>query len=298
MANKKSGRIAVPFLVTVFIGLILVGGAAWYIFTHFINKTEEPPMPPARIGGVTATAEDSHTILFVLNTPDKQNKNTFVILRSVPELKKLLIIGVPSNTIAIINSEQKKLSEVYSIDGVKGAEAFITATLGIDIDRYMELDSEKFCRICDMFGGVSYPVDVEIPGLQPNGTEQIMDANQILMYVTYPMFVDGEFDRATNTAVIIQKMINGADGERIASRLDTYFEELINNAQSDITSRDYDEHSSAIKYMFSFGKSIASSSGVNGKTYDADFIPSAGFLDSLPEEFFGKTDEASTESEN
>ena len=35
MARKKSGHIAVPFLITIFIGLIVVGGMAFGVYRYF-----------------------------------------------------------------------------------------------------------------------------------------------------------------------------------------------------------------------------------------------------------------------
>lgn len=151
-----------------------------------------------------------------------------------------------------------------------------------------------------MLGGVTYPIDVDVPGLQADGTEQTMNAKQIETYITYAMFDDGEEGRATNSAYIIQKMINGTDTGRIADNIDRYYEEIINmngHVDTDITSVDYQDRIGAIKSMLNYHSTevsssmIASATGVDGKTYEGDFLPSASFINNLPNEFFGTGDE-------
>ena len=113
MANRKKGSIAIPFLVTFLIALLIVGGGALYIYKSLdINKESELDELYATEYG-TATYEDSHTILFVLNVPEQKCSSTFLLMRSVPKEKKLLITGIPSNTITIFNEKQASLKEVY-----------------------------------------------------------------------------------------------------------------------------------------------------------------------------------------
>ena len=92
MAKKKSGSIAVPFLVTIFIGLILVGGAAYGIYRYLgFGKTEAPPEPTPRTGQ-SVTYDDNHTILLILDEPEQRCSSTFVLIRSIPIKKEIILI--------------------------------------------------------------------------------------------------------------------------------------------------------------------------------------------------------------
>ena len=39
--KKKTGSIAIPFLVTIFIATIIVGGAGYFIYHNYIGKKED-----------------------------------------------------------------------------------------------------------------------------------------------------------------------------------------------------------------------------------------------------------------
>lgn len=68
MSKKKSGSIAIPFLLTFLISLIIIGGAAMIIYQKIDaerNKLSE--MEPV---GAALSDEDSHTIMFMLDLSD------------------------------------------------------------------------------------------------------------------------------------------------------------------------------------------------------------------------------------
>ena len=53
MANRKSGSIAVPFLATIFIGLIVIGGIAAGLYKYLgFGKQEKPSEPIPRTSGM------------------------------------------------------------------------------------------------------------------------------------------------------------------------------------------------------------------------------------------------------
>ena len=290
MAKKKSGSIAVPFLVTIFIGLIIVGGAAYGIYRYLgFGKTEAPPEPTPRTGQ-SVSYDDNHTILLILDEPDQRCSSTFVLMRSIPIKKQLFFIGMPTNMISLIDGSQQRLKDTYDRGGANAAVDFVQSTMGITVDRYMKFDSTSFRKICDIFGGVSYEVNVDIAGFKSDGSSQYMNASQIETFVTYSMFKGGERERSLQCAALLAAMVNQADGKRIADGFDGSFNSIINLvADTTVTSVDYKNHKAAIKNMFQNGSSIAVSITVDGTDAGTDFLPSEGFIKSVVENYF--TDE-------
>ncbi|MBQ8582267.1 MAG: LCP family protein [Ruminococcus sp.] len=290
--HRKTGSIAVPFLITIFIGLLLIGGVMLYVYKTFFAKEDSLDMPPPRTGITTATPEDNHTILLILDernnsSVEKKCSTTYVVMRSIPHKKSLLFIGIPSNSISFIDGQQQRLNDVYDRGGAVAAKEFVADTLDVDIDKYIVFNSDAFRRICDIFGNVkAYPVDAEIANFKGDGSLQNMSADQIETYVTYSLFKRGEYDRAINAANILRYLINGTTGERIAESLDRYFDEIINMTTSDITAVDYDKRKNAIKYMFNYGDSLAVSIFIDGEVSGNDFIPNRDYIKNLPSEYF------------
>lgn len=286
MAKKQSGSIAVPFLVTVFVGLLIIGGAALFIYNYFGLSKEEELSEPIPRSVATATYEDSHTILFILDTPEERCKSTFVLMRSVPKEKKILFVGLPTNTISLIDGKQASLKESYERGGAASAESFTESTLGIEIDRYMIFNPDSFIKLCDIIGGVSYAVNVDIAELKKTSSEQYLNGSQILTLLTYPLFDGGEVQRAYTASSLISAMINQADGTRLANDFDRNFNTIINMTDSNITAVDYKEKKGAIKTMFERGTSIARFRIANGTEATNDYIIDQSFCDDLIEEYF------------
>lgn len=297
MAKNKNGSIAVPFLVTIFVGLLIIGGAALFIYNYFGLSNEEELSEPIPRSVSTATYEDSHTILFILDTPEERCKSTFVLMRSIPKDKKILFVGLPTNTISLIDGKQASLIDSYERGGAASAETFTESTLGIEIDRYMIFDSEAFIKLCDIIGGVSYAVNVDIAGFEDTSDEQYLNGEQIITLLTYPLFADGEVQRAYTASSLISAMINQADGARLANDFDRNFNTIINMTDSNITAVDYKEKKGAIKTMFERGTSIARFRITSGTTATNDFIIDQSFCDSLIDEYFTTSAEEAKKTE-
>lgn len=286
MAKKKSGSIAVPFLVTIFVGLLVIGGAALFIYNYFGLSNEQELSEPVPRAVATATYEDSHTILFILDAPEEKCKSSFLLMRSIPMDKKILFVGLPANTISLIDGQQARLEDSYARGGAASAVDFTENTLGIEIDRYMVFDSEAFVKLCDIIGGVSYAVNVDISGFKETSDEQYLNGDQILTLLTYPLFSNGESQRAYTTSSLIAAMLNQADGSRLANDFDRNFNTIINITDSNITAVDYKEKKAVIKTMFERGSSIARFRIASGTAATNDFIIDQSFCDSLISEYF------------
>lgn len=286
MAKRKKGSIAIPFLLTFFIAILAVGGIGLFVF-DYIQKSKQVELsePVGKTAGV-AEYEDSHTILFILDTPDKKCKSTFMLIRSIPKEKKILCVGVPSNSIQLMNGVQYSIGEYYESGGGSYACEFIAQQFGIDTPKYVIFDEEAFCKLSDIMGGVSYAVSVDIQGFDDSNTEQFLNGKQIVTLLTYPLFKDGEKQRASIVGSLMSSMINQADGTRIADSLDRIFNTLIDMVTTNITAVDYKEKKDAIQFMFNYGTTISRfrmATGVNTGDY---FLMDESFPEEIKSEYF------------
>ena len=284
--KKKTGSIAVPFLITIFVGLLVIGGGAYAIYKYFgFNQSPnlEEPTPRAV---QTISAEDNHTVLMILDEPDLKCSSTFVIMRSKPKEKKLVFIGIPTNTICVINGQQQRIDDVYERNGSAGAVDFTQQLFGIEIDRYIQFNSASFRKLCDILGGVTYTVEPDIAGFKSDGSPQFLNSTQIETLVTYPLFSEKEIQRAYIASSIAADMVNQTDGKRISDNFKNSFDTIINMVSTDITSVDYKNRQYAIRTMLENGTSIASFLRMNGETANDDFIPSEADINDFRTNYF------------
>lgn len=296
--KKKAGSIAVPYLITIFIGILVIGGGTLLMLKHWgiIGGDKTLPEPPKRPVAI-ASYEDNHTILFILDEPENKYSKTFMLMRSIPKEKRLVFVGIPTNTIAIVKDTQHSMLTAYESGGASGAVEFTESVFDIDVDRYMKLDSAAFVKICDILGGVTYPVAEDIAGFNGDGSEQYLNSEQIFKLITYSLYGDGEVERAYVASSVFSSMINQTSGLRVSDNLDSSFNTVVNMADTDITAVDYRNRKAAIKSMLERGKSIASFLILSGEDAYEDFIPDEDFLNGFREKYFSY-DESSGDEED
>ena len=286
MAKRKSGSIAVPFLVTIFLGLIIIGGLAFGLYNYLgLNKSAPLDEPTPRAASVVSE-EDNHTVLLILDTPEQKCSSTFVLMRSKPLKKNVTFIGIPTNTISIIDGQQEHIQNSYERGGAQAAVNFVNQTFGITVDRYIKFDSESFKKVCDVLGGVSYYVEPDIAGFKKSGGDEYLNSRQIETLITYPMFNGREVQRAYIASSIMSSMLNQTDGKRVADNFKTSFDSIINMVNTDITAVDYKNRQYAIRNMLEFGTAIANFVIIDGEVSNDDFIPSEKFLSELKTTYF------------
>lgn len=284
--KKKSGSVAIPFLLTFLIALIIIGGAAMFIYDK-IDNDETSLISMVNEAG-TLSEEDNHTVLLVLDlsdsveTPDENTEDyediydeeysdeeesydwedteedetvypkpyTFIVMRSTPVDKQILFMGIPSNM--LVGNDNKRAEDVYVNSGAGGVSQSIEYTLGIEIDRYAVFDSESFKKVCNILGGVTYAVPKGIPGITESDTEQYLSPDQIEKIISYGGYSGGEIQRISTASSIITAMMNQTSGARISENLDNTFDTLINMIKSDISAVDYNDRKYAIKFMLKY----------------------------------------------
>ncbi len=301
-AKKKTGRIALPYLITIFLGILIIGGGTYLFLRHLgiISGSSKLPEPPSR-QVTTVSYADNHTILFILDEPEQKCSSTFLLMRSVPKDKKLIFMGIPSNTISegfeTENDRQPSLKTYYETYGAGSAVEYAEKVTGVTIDRYMKLNSESFIALCDKIGNVTYSVSEDIQGFDSDGSDMNLTSSQVEKLILYPMFADGETERAYMVGSIASAMVNQNAGQRIADNLDNSFNSIVNIVDTDITAVDYRNHKTAIKNMLTNGRAIASFLILEGEVSGEDFLPSDTFLFDFRNEYYSY-DESKDEGKN
>ncbi len=285
MKKKKSGSIAIPFLLTFLISLIIIGGIAMIIYDK-IDSDSSSLLTMTNEAG-TLSDSDSHTILFVLDLSDsidddsedeeesseeessedeetydweepdedeeketKAKPYTFMIMRSMPVHKQIVFIGLPENMLA--GEQNKSLTELYTSGGGAEVKSAAEFSLEIPIDRYMVFDSASFQKLCNIMGGVNFAVPGNIEGFKKSDGLQYLSPDQIEKIISYGGFSGGEIQRISTAASLITAMTNQTSGSRIADNLDNNFETMVNATDTDISALDYQQKKYAIKFLMKY----------------------------------------------
>jgi len=283
MKKKKTGSVAIPFLITFLISLVIIGGAAMFIYDKLDDDESSLESMVNEVG--TLSENDNHTILFVLDMSDTvttdsddyygevdyeeeydweedgeeaeeekkeytQQPYTFMIMRSEPVNKKLVFMGIPSNM--LVGETNKQAQDIYVDNGVSTLAGSLEYSLGIAVDRYMKLNTESFQKICNILGGVTFAVPKDVETVSVGEGEQYLSAEQVCEIVSCGSYSGGELQRISTVSSLMTAMLNQTSGERIAGNLDNIFNTMINMTESDISAIDYNEKKYAVKFMLKY----------------------------------------------
>ncbi len=267
MAKKaqKGGKIAIPFLITTLVSLIIIGIPALYYYDKITTRNEEIKNSN-NTNEYVPEASDSGNMLFVLDFKDDNLVNTYFVLRSEPLSREFTLVPFLNSTEVTLDGKTQSLNDFYVGQGITSAEKAIESTFDITIDKYVKLDDISFQKLCDIFGGASYNVPSGLKGF--NAGEQYLSSEQIQNIITHYAFADEE-QRVYYAGGILTAMINQTLGERIAGSLDANFNSFMNVVQeTDITSIDYNSAKNKIIYMFEEDKYTAQFKNPTGSWED------------------------------
>ena len=294
--SKKKGHVAIPFLVAFLLGILGIGGIAMYLFNQISAKNDTRQM----VSSVNKpTEEDNMTLMFVLDEPKDACPVTFLAVRVLPLEKKMILISLPSNMLAMVDDRQDTLTNFYRTSGIQGVITAVQNEAGIYPDRYMILNSESFQKICNIFAGVNYQVPLGTQGFTDSSEPQYLGPAQIEKLITNPFYEAGESERSAVVSDVISEMINQTDYDRIVSSMDSNFRTLINMMTTDVSSIDYSNEKSALKFMYTYGSRICTFRLATGNTSEDNiFILSNDFQESISDYFSNRTEHEPAKREN
>ncbi|MBE6875120.1 MAG: LytR family transcriptional regulator [Ruminococcus sp.] len=285
MAKQKKGHVAIPFLLAFLLGIVGIGGIAMYLYNQLGAKEDIRSIPSSV---VKPTEADNMTLMFVLDEASDASPLTFMAVRVLPAEKKMILVAFPSNMLAIVDGRQDTLSSFYKTNGIQGAINAIQNEAGIYPDKYIILNSESFQKICNIFAGVNYQIPLGTQGFADSEEAQYLGPAQIEKLITNPFFKNGESERSAVVSDVISEMINQTDYDRIVASMDSNFRTLINMMNTDISSIDYSNEKSALKYMYTYGSRLCTFRLATGSTSDDGiFVLDSDFEESISE-YFGK----------
>ena len=298
--KKNSVKMAVTYIVTILLTLLVAGGVCWYMYDSILNKEKET-VDYVEIEQLVKQDEyapseaDNRILLLILDTEKRESASAFLAVHFNPVKEKIVLMPVQSNTLAELNGETDTIYNFYRNSGsAKAVEAAEKCT-GVEFDHYIKFNTSSFETIIDIFGGVDFNVPYNLIYSNPaTGEETIikegrtyLDSNLMRKLLTYPNYKSGEEYRAKCLALIVTDMLNASIDEVFATHLDDYFSIVINSdIETDITAYDYEEVSEAMKYMAENSYNPATfvlSTGITNE--DGTYTLESSFIEIIPEWF-------------
>ena len=296
--KKKIGTIAIPFLITILISGIIIGGIAWYFYRKMTAVNIELQDLPA--ANASITEDDINTILFVLDPEDDLRNTAIALLHFDPVRKYAYCIGVPTN-MRVIQGD-KEMTAVDCFDNYGGAALCesLSKELDQDISRFISMNSAGFYTLAGFFGNATVQVSISDYGLEPKDVSQDLDSTQLETLLTSNKFYN-ESERNTVIGIAMASLINNGNPKRLVSNLSSYFDQMVNctDISTNISTTDFTSHEYAIQFLFQNAISPARYFGLVGTDNEQGFfILNEGFTDAMKFAFSQRIEANETIDEN
>ncbi len=259
--NKKPKRNFLPiiFLVVCFAASALAGAlfASSSLFDDnpvkkIVNKEKEEEL---------IKAKDKSIILIMgvdKRKDDVGRSDTMMIATIDPRLDQATLLSVPRDTrVKIRGRGYDKINAAYAYGGIELAQSTVENFLGINIDHYIQIDTNSFVKIIDAIGGVDIDVEKRMFYEDPwddNGGlvidlfpgKQHMDGKTAVTYVRY-RDSEGDIGRVRRQQKFMAACMEKVTSPEIVPRIPKIVREVIEAVDTDMSLRQLLELAGSLK---------------------------------------------------
>ena len=189
---------------------------------------------------------------------DVGRSDTLMIATIDPRLDQATLLSIPRDTrVKIRGRGYDKINAAYAYGGVALTESTVENFLGIDIDHYVQIDTNSFVKIIDAIGGVDIDVEKRMFYEDPwddNGGlvidlypgQQHMDGKTAVTYVRY-RDSEGDIGRVKRQQAFMAACMDKVTSPEIVPRIPKIVREVIDAVDTDMSLRQLLELAGALK---------------------------------------------------
>ena len=278
--KRKKESVAIPFLISMLISLLIIGLPVVKLYSHIIDK--KVANETSNENHIFSPSESNNfTSLIVFDVDDPALRDTFVIMRTSVTNKKFTFVPVSNNIISTSGKSKTKMADIYKNGGIIELKKAVESTFDIKIDRDITFNDEAFSLICDVLGGVNYNVPDGLRGL--NEGIQYLSSEFIIKLITNKKLA--EEPRTVTVGNIASEMLTQTSGDRVVDALDYTFNKLINIVETDITSIDYTNQKEALIYLLTNNQFKSTYIVPDGSSSDGGIKVNDDFLSDMKKDF-------------
>lgn len=263
--RRRRGRRILLSSLGALVVLGLAGATAGYLYAKSqFDKIEKVPVGDVLAGGSGGT---NYLLVGTDNRPDVpgNRSDTMLLLRTVGD--KSVMMSLPRDLLVTIPGREgeHRLNAAYNA-GPAALIRTVQESLGVPLDRYVEINFVSFAGLVDSLGGVT--IDFPFPATDPKSGLDIeragpqeLDGEQALAYVrsrTYTEVRDGrlvtdataDLGRVQRQQAFLRAVLSEAGGSRNPFKLDRIGRSLRNGLKVDDAMSLID----AVRFAWSMGR--------------------------------------------
>lgn len=247
----KSGR--AQFWIAFFMGIVILALPFSYALFKFSKIGEQPQ--PKQEQSYYPQSSDSIKLLIGLKNDEGGEPDCFVLSKISPQNSSVTLAVFPPEILVEDAGSFQPADVVWDNEGAKRGVTAIENAVGIETDRWLELDSQAIVRLGDVAGAVDMTleeqVSVENGLLTLPAQRQLIDGTRASLLMSYESYSGGERQRLDMVAKLAEQFIYQRLSLMNEHSLLELFETAVNNGSSDLTIGDFESRRRAFSHMTS-----------------------------------------------
>lgn len=244
------------FGIALAFAIVAIFAFKWYLFPDE-SKTAGLNTTNGIDENFKPTAEDSFNMLTMLSDSATDSPDLFIFVEYDAVKNRVAFIPLPNGI--SIPKEGRSLPNVYAAQGCGKVVSVIADILGVQCDSYIKLDREGFIELVSVFGNADYEVLKNITIRDGTETETLtvgthkLAAETMFRLAMFAEYDEGESYKFNCTGQMLSDLINQNFRKVDRSLLDSYFNVIMEYAETDITEQKYKAHSKALLNTVEYG---------------------------------------------
>ncbi len=246
----------VAFLV---VAAIVAGVGSYWWFSDKVETANERTTEEVE---EVLSSEPSTTLVSLEQAPEAMNiillgseatgtageasgrSSTIMVLHLDPKLDFASLLSIPRDLYVDIPGEGKdRISAAYTLGGTQLTIATVKEVLGLDIDRYVEVDFDAFAKIVDSIGGVYVDVDRRYEGttsqpLDLNPGYQLLSGADALSFARYRFDANQDLGRMTRQQRVLAAVREQAVGWDLPLQLPGVVSAILDATATNLTTNE------------------------------------------------------------
>lgn len=251
----------IAFGITAVFVIVAIFAFRWYLFPAETEDTGINKATGELNDDFKPTAEHSFCLLGMVSEGLNDSPEFFFMAEFNAPENRITFVPLP-NGISVA-SQGRTLPNVYAAQG--GAEVLraVSNLTGVTCDTFAKMDRMGFEDLLTAFGNVEY--DIQKTLVIRDGNEistfntgrHLLTSDEIYLLAVKTDYEDGEAYKFKIAGEIFSELVNQNYRHVDTGLLDTYFDMLMKNAETNLTETVYKAHKAALLYTVDYGVSPA-----------------------------------------
>lgn len=279
MARKRLNQtpVLIVYVITMLISLVLFGAVALFMLEVFVNQPKLERQAASEAGNSVVDEGPKEadyslareTILFVGESDG--NINGMALVHVMPDALSVRIVPVSPYTYSSVSGTEGTIEYLFDTGGISYLKLAVENAFGITCDKYIKITNDGWKSFVDYLGGTSaysFPQTIyykneatgEITSFSQGAATRTLYGDDIRRIITYPLYDNGNATRVQVAGELSAALVNSAcsyNSGSVVGNIQSIFNVLYNNSDTDITSRSFADVRAAYEYLISESKSPA-----------------------------------------